>query len=34
MCVVTWMTRIFGVASIIETSGVPESCARSSVCPG
>ena len=31
MCVVTWMTRIFGVASIIETSFVPESFASSSV---
>ena len=34
MCVVTWMTRILGVASIIETSSVPESFASSSVCPG
>ena len=34
MCVVTWITRILGVVSIIETSGVFESFARSSVCPG
>ena len=34
MCAVTWMTRIFGVQSINDTSPAPESFARSSVCPG
>src|SRR6267143_3872160 len=34
MWVVTWMTRILGVESIIETSSMPASLARSSVWPG
>ncbi len=34
MWVVTWRTFIFGVLSIIETSGVPVRCASNSVCPG